>query len=60
MKWHDWMDRIEPLDSPILVAYVESNDRLDDILEHYPRYRGGRQSKYLNVEKIAAAENSKE
>ena len=54
------MDRIEPLDSPILVAYVESNDRLDDILEHYPRYRGSRQSKYLNVEKIAVAENSKE
>lgn len=60
VKWYDCMDRIAPLDSPILIKYLESHDRPDDFLEHDPRYRGSRQSKYLNVEKIAVAENSKE
>ena len=36
VQWHDCMDRIEPLDSPILIEYLESNDRLDDFLENFP------------------------
>ena len=33
---NDCMGSIEPLDSRILIEYLEFNDRLDDFLENYP------------------------